>query len=184
MSELVNLAMSLSLNFGSGMILRFGTSRRRGMATSSNHELKSMTLATRSALRALDAVLRTLAVAGRLVGGAGTGRAGRVQSSTHDVITHAGEVLHAATTDEHDGVLLEIVPFARDVARDFHLVREAHATNFAQSRVRLLGRGRVDTNANATALRAGLERRRGRLVTSGFAAVSDELANGRHGESF
>src|SRR6185369_12906293 len=31
MSELVNFATSLSLNFGSGMIFRLGTSRRRGI---------------------------------------------------------------------------------------------------------------------------------------------------------
>jgi len=35
MMELVNLATSLSLNFGSGMILRLGTSRRRGIFVSS-----------------------------------------------------------------------------------------------------------------------------------------------------
>ena len=34
-SELVNLATSLSLYFGSGVILRFGTSLRRGIAISS-----------------------------------------------------------------------------------------------------------------------------------------------------
>src|SRR6478736_6509947 len=36
-SELVNFATSLSLYFGSGVILRFGTSLRRGIAISSQY---------------------------------------------------------------------------------------------------------------------------------------------------
>src|ERR1700710_884073 len=61
-SELVNLATSLSLYLGSGVILRFGTSLRRGIAISSYLRLL---------LGALDAVLGATAVAGRLVGAAG-----------------------------------------------------------------------------------------------------------------
>src|SRR5436305_5492997 len=93
MSVLQNLLMSLSLNFGSGMILRFGTSRRRGMVFLS--------------LRALDAVLRTLAVAVDLVRRRRADRAGGVERAADDVITNARQILHAATADEDDRVLLQ-----------------------------------------------------------------------------
>src|SRR6185437_10708083 len=106
-SELVNLATSLSLYLGSGMILRFGTSRRRGMVRSSG-------------LRPLHAVLGALAVAGGFVGGARAGGPGRIERAAHDVVAHAGQVLHAAATDEDDRVLLEVVPLARDVAGHLH----------------------------------------------------------------
>ena len=40
-SEFMNFATSLSLNLGSGMILRLGTSRRRGMASELSSERPS-----------------------------------------------------------------------------------------------------------------------------------------------
>src|SRR5687768_12812460 len=110
----VNLATSLSLNFGSGMMRRFGTSRLRGIG-----------FCSRSGLGALHAVLGTLAVTRRLVGRARAGGAGRVERAANHVVTNAGQVLHATAADEHDGVLLQVVSLARDVARDFHLVRQA-----------------------------------------------------------
>src|SRR5262249_22126821 len=46
---------------------------------------------------------------------------------------------------------------------------------------RLLWSRRVDADADATPLRAGLQRGRGCLVTRSLAAVSDELADRGHG---
>src|SRR5215471_3638820 len=42
-------------------------------------------------------------------------------------IADARQVLHAAAADEHDRVLLQVVAFAADVARDLEAVREPHA---------------------------------------------------------
>src|SRR5262245_19562249 len=92
MSEFVNFATSLSLNFGSGMILRLGTSRRRGIDY----------LASFSGLGALDAELGTLAVAGRLVRGARAGGTRRVERAAHDVVADARQILHAPAADEDD----------------------------------------------------------------------------------
>jgi hypothetical protein len=35
------------------------------------------------------------------------------------MITHAGQILHASAANEHDRVLLQIVPFAGNVGDDF-----------------------------------------------------------------
>ena len=166
----VNLEMSLSLYFGSGRIRRFGTSRRRGMAV-------GIPLTT---LRALDAVLRALAVAVDLVRRRRADGAGRVERATNDVVADARKILHAAAADEHHAVLLEVVTLARDVRRHFHLVGEAHAADLAEGRVRLLRRRGVDANADATLLRAGLQRGRRGLEARRDATVIDELIDGRH----
>ena len=68
-----------------------------------------------------------------------------------------------------------------DVGRDLDAVREAHARDLPESRVRLLRGRRLHLGAHAAALRAGLQGGRFRLVTDGFAALSHELADRRHG---
>src|SRR5919202_5485007 len=102
--------------------------------------------ARRGKLLRLHAVLR----AGLLA----VGDAGGVERPADDLVAHARQVLDAAAADEHDGVLLQVVALARDVDRDLHLVGQAHAGHLAQSRVRLLGRGGVDTRADAATLRS------------------------------
>src|SRR6266853_151148 len=42
---------------------------------------------------------------------------GGIERSAHHVIADAGKILHTAPADEHDRVLLQIVPDARDVCR-------------------------------------------------------------------
>ena len=77
-------------------------------------------------------------------------------------------------------MLLEVVSLARDVRRDFHAVRQTNAADLPKGRVRLLRRGRVDANADAALLRAGLERRRSGLHAGRRAAVTNELIYRRH----
>src|SRR3954467_12648973 len=109
---------------GSGSIWRIWAAARRGIG----------------GLLLLHAVLRAglLAVA----------HAGGVERPAHDLVAHAREVLDAAPADEHDRVLLQVVALARDVGGDLHAVREPHAGDLPQSRVRLLRGGRVDTRAD------------------------------------
>ena len=43
-----------------------------------------------------------------------------IQCAADDVVTNAGQVLDPPTAHQHHRVLLEVVPFARNVRRDFH----------------------------------------------------------------
>src|SRR5437762_9977338 len=150
---------------GSGSSGRTPAAARRGIAR----------------LLGLHAVLR----AGLLA----VGDAGGVERPAHDLVAHAREVLDAAAADEHYRVLLQVVPLARDVARDLHAVGEPHAGDLAQSRVRLLRRGRIYTRADAATLRGRehllaaltrLETRRRQLLLGLLAALADELIDAGH----
>src|SRR5512140_1706514 len=159
---LTNFATIRSWNLGSGRIFRFSTSRRRG--------IESLSLA-----RALGAVLRAALLAAL--------DADRVERAAHDVVAHAGEVLHAAPADEDHRVLLEVVPHAGDVARHLEAVREADAGDLAEGRVRLLGRRRVDARAHAALLRRLPERRGLLLHRELLAPLAHQLADRRHRRS-
>ena len=111
-----------------------------------------------------------------------------VQRAAHDVVAHAREILHAPAADEHDRVLLEVVPFARDVAGDLDAVGEPDARDLAERRVRLLRRGGVHARAHAPLLRAALAAparrsslriRRRPLRTSWFSVGTNVLHGGR-----
>src|SRR5262249_38306261 len=106
--------------------------------------------------------------------------AGGVERAADDVIADARQILHAASADHHDRVLLEVVPDARDVRRHFEPVREPHACHFPESRVRLLRRRRVHADAHAPLLRTALHRGRLRLAPHRLPATMDELIDSRH----
>src|SRR4051795_12893177 len=115
--------------------------------------------------------------------------AGGVERPAHDLVAHARQVLDAAAADEHHGVLLQVVPLARDVRGDLDAARDADAGHLAQRGVRLLGRGRVHARAHAAPLRggdlllaalAGLQARRGQLLGLGMATLADQLRGRRH----
>src|SRR5476651_834803 len=123
-------------------------------------------------LRTLRAVLRTAlsAVLDTL----------RIEGAANDVVANAGKILHAATADRHNRMLLQVMAFARDVAHDFVAVGEAHLGDLAKRRVRLLrGRG-VDAGANAALLRTGLERRHLVVGPERVALLADQLVDSRH----
>src|SRR5579884_417723 len=120
-----------------------------------------------------------------------------IEGAPHDVVADAREILHPAAAHQHDGVLLQVVPLARDVRRDLHVVGQAHAGDLAQSRIGLLRRHRLDLGADAPLLRrafaathlAGVpaervvgeaERRRLRLLRDALAALPYQLINRRH----
>src|SRR5438067_3410096 len=153
--SLMNLARSRSWNLGSGRILRFATSLRRGIDD--------------SLAGALGPVLGAALLA--------AGDADGVQGPADDVVAHAGEVLDAAAADHHHRVLLKIVTHARDVAGDLHPVGQADAGHLAQRRVRLLGGGGVDARAHPALLRAAGHGGRLALVDDLLAALADQLAD-------
>src|SRR5439155_1596866 len=125
--------------------------------------------------RLLRAVLR----AGLLAIGDARG----VEGGADHLVAVAGQVLDAAAADEHDRVLLQVVALARDVGADLDAVREPHARDLPQRRVRLLGRHRRDARAHAAPLRRALERGGLRLLALGRASLANELIDGRHAEA-
>src|SRR5579863_7373413 len=122
--------------------------------------------------RALGAVLRAALLA--------AGHAYRIERAANHVIANAGQILHAAAADQHDGVLLQVVADARDVSGYFNAVGQAHARYLAQRRIRLLRSLGVNTGADATLLRTSLQRRAGRLVPGPLAPLRHQLIESRH----
>src|SRR5258708_38120763 len=123
-SVLVNLVTRLSLNLGSGMIRRLGTSRRRGMGTrclsfflrSGGKQGSPQSWFKRgSGLGPLHAVLRALAVTVDLVRRRRADCSRGVQRPSDDVVADARKIFDAATANEHDRVLLKVVAFAGNV---------------------------------------------------------------------
>src|SRR4051794_21508651 len=155
---------------------------RRERWTASGSILRTVAAARRGIrLLPLDAVLRAglLAVA----------HAGGVERPAHDLVAHARQILDAAATHEHDGVLLEVVALARDVGGDLDAARDPDARDLAQRRVRLLGRRGVHARADPAPLRrgdlllaalAGLQARRGQLLGLRGPTLADQLRGRRH----
>src|SRR6185369_8598598 len=140
MRQLMNLPIILSLNFGSGF------SR---LSNERNFADIRVPLLPYLLLGALDAVLGPARLA--------VLDAGAVQRAANDVIAHAGQVAHAAAADEHDRVLLQVVPLARNVGRGLSAAGEAHAGDLSQRGVRLLRRHRLHDEADAPLLGIGLQ---------------------------
>jgi len=55
------------------------------------------------------------------------------------MIPNAGEILHPPATNQHNGMLLEVMPYPGDISGDLISVRQADSGNFSQSGVGLLG---------------------------------------------
>src|ERR671939_1544990 len=104
----------------------------------------------------------------------------RVQRAANDLVTDAGEVLHAAAAHEHHRVLLQVVAFAADVRDDLETVGQAHLGDLAKGRVRLLRRRRVHPGAHAPTLGAVLHRGGLRFDLLDFPALTHELVDGWH----
>src|SRR3990167_270236 len=83
----------------------------------------------------------------------------QVERTTHDVVTHTGQVLDTTATNQHHAVFLQVVAFTADVGNDLKTVGQAHLGNLTQSGVRLLRRRGVHTGAHAAALGRVFHRR-------------------------
>jgi hypothetical protein len=108
-----------------------------------------------------------------------------VEGAADHVVAHTGEVADAAAADQHDRVLLQRVPLAGDVDRDFLAVRQPHAGDLPQGRVRLLGGHGPDLQTDAPLEGAFVEDRRFGELPLGPAATADELVDrGHENEAF
>src|SRR5271163_3045023 len=104
----------------------------------------------------------------------------RIERAANDVIANARQVTHAAAANQHDRMLLQVVADARDVGIHLDPVGQPHARDLAQSRVGLLGRGRLHLRAYAALLRRAFERARLHLEAFLHARLPDQLIYRRH----
>lgn len=103
-----------------------------------------------------------------------------IERATNDVVTHTRKILHSATTDQDDGVLLKIMTFTTNVGDHFITIGEANLSDFSERRVRLLWRPSVNLETNAATLRAVVQSRGFRLRDCFLTSFADELVNGGH----
>src|SRR5690606_6289946 len=90
--------------------------------------------------------------------------AGAVQGAANRVVTDTGKILDAAAANHHDRMLLQVVTFAADVARNLVTVGQPHTGDFPKRGIRLLGGGGVHTGTHAALLRTAGEGRNLALV--------------------
>ncbi len=103
-----------------------------------------------------------------------------IQLPAYDVIPHTGEILDPSSPDQHDGVFLEVVPFARNVDGDLEPVRQPYPRNLPQSGIRLFrGRG-VHPQAYPPLLGASIQRGGVASMTDCLAPLPDKLVNRGH----
>src|SRR6476661_5600720 len=155
----MNLLSVISPNFGSGRISRFSGRRRRDIVYIPLFRTLGAVLRT-----ALPAVLDTLGV----------------ENAAQHMVADTRKVAHAASADEHDAVLLQVVAFAGDIGDDLALVRQTNLGHLAKGRVRLLRSRRIDAGADAALLRILLHRRDLGLGLLRLATLADQLVDRRH----
>src|ERR1051326_3439441 len=104
----------------------------------------------------------------------------RVKRTTHNVIANPRQIFHAPTAHEHDRVLLQIMPLARNVGNHFLPIRQPHFCHFTKRRVRLLRCARHHLHAHPAPLRTTDQRRRLRFHRPLSASFSNQLINRGH----
>src|SRR5262245_11335411 len=126
MIEFMNLEITKSLNFGSGLTSRLSALCRRDIRfLPQSLNFASLCGPHRSSLAVAGvARCKKAHLFGPLCSILGApllavGDALRVEHAPDDVIAHARQVFDAATADHHHGMLLQVVAFARDVADHF-----------------------------------------------------------------
>jgi hypothetical protein len=119
---------------------------------------------------------------------------GCVQGPTYDLVSDSGKVPDPTASNQYHRVLLKVVPFAGDVCRYLHLVRQPYPGYLSKGGVRLSRRLGPDLNTNAAHLRRARasvptvgqgvegipERRSLLLLPLRFPALANKLICGRH----
>src|SRR5215468_5234896 len=104
----------------------------------------------------------------------------RIKRSANHVVTYTGQILYASATDQYNGVLLQVVANARDISRNLDSIRQTHARDFPQRRVRLLRGLRIHTSANSALLRTSLQSRTRRFESRRLSSGTNQLVERRH----
>src|SRR5580658_3781349 len=131
--EFTNFSASVELYTGSGIISRASGLRLRGI---------TILLFSSPTLGPLRTIFGTTLLA--------SADPGRIERSPHHVIAHSRKVLHAASADQHNRVLLQIVSDARNVSGNFDSIGKPHTCHLTQRRIRLLRSRGVHTGTNPT----------------------------------
>ena len=105
---------------------------------------------------------------------------GKKLNAPNDVVADRRKILYPATPNQHDRVLLQVVPLSRDVGRNLHPIGQPYAGDLAECGVRFLRRRRVDARANTPFLWASLECGSGGPLGLNPAALSDQLIDCGH----
>ena len=95
------------------------------------------------------------------------------------MVSNPGEVLDTSTTNQNDGVFLQIVPDPRNIGSYLYPIGKPDTCNFSQCRIWLLGCRCVHPRAYSSALRTPLQSRTLRLITNLLSARSYQLIEGR-----
>lgn len=116
-----------------------------------------------------------------------------IKNTADDMVAHPRQVFDATTTNHHDRVLLEVVPFTRNIRGHLHTIGEADTGDFPESGVWFLGGHGRHLETHAALERAiglgdtildgiGHKRHRWRLgfLGRGLSRTLDELIDGRH----
>ena len=103
-----------------------------------------------------------------------------IQRAANGVIPNSRQILNPPPANQHDRMLLQIMPLAADVSGDFKPIRQPHPRRFAQGGIGLLRRRRINAQANAPLLRTPFQRRRRGFIPLRTARISHQLINRRH----
>ena len=112
----------------------------------------SLSCRSGSWLRALSSIFRTTLRTSR--------HTRCIEGATNNMIANTRQIFHTPTAHHDDGVLLQIVPFTRDIGVNLLVVGQANTSNFTHRRIRFFRRGRVDTHTYPSSLRTGIQSRR------------------------
>src|SRR5450432_503379 len=123
-------------------------------------------------LRPLGPVLRSALLAVSHTGG--------VERAADHVISNAWKILHAASPNQHNRVLLQVVSHTGYISGYFDSVGEPHARHFPQRRIRLLGSGSVHARTNPALLRAAIQRRAGSFPPWRLPPITHKLVERWH----
>ncbi len=96
------------------------------------------------------------------------------------MVTNSRQVLDAAPANQNNGVLLKVMPYARNVSRHLGSRRQFNASNFPQSRVRFFRSRGGYARTNPSPLRARAKSRGLRTRRLTMSSVSDELIDCGH----
>ena len=82
-----------------------------------------------------------------------------IQHPSHNVIAHSRQILYPPPSNQHNRVLLEIVPFPWDIGGHLHSIAQANPCNLSQRRVWFLGSGSEHAQTHSSFERRGVGNR-------------------------
>ena len=97
------------------------------------------------------------------------------------MITHTGQILNAATANQHDAMLLQRMPLVRNVGNNFLSVGQPDLGNFSDRGIRFFGSAGHHLDADTTAKRIPVQSWGFGLRLYRFTSFTDQLVYGRHG---